>query len=529
MNRLIIFLSLSFFSCTVHQNDQTNLYGKRPNILFCIADDASFPHMSAYGCSWVKTPGFDTVAKNGIMFMNAYTPNAKCGPSRSCILSGRNSWQLETAANHVADYPDKFQTFPEALQESGYFVGVTGKGLRPMRVSPGRQVIGKVFDDRRLKTPTSHMSTIDYSANFEEFFNEKPKNKPFCFWYGGFEPHRTYEYGSGSKIGKKKLEEIDRVFSFWPDNEVVRQDMLDYAFELEYFDNHLLQMMEFLKEKGEFNNTIIIVTSDNGMPFPRIKGQNYELSNHLPLAIMWPEGIKHKNRTITDFVSFIDFAPTFLDVAGISESSRKLKSSGKSLLKLLASNKSGQIDPTRDHVLIGKERHDVGRPNDWGYPTRGIVKGDYLYIHNMAHDRWPSGHPYTGYMNCDGSPTKTECLKARPISSTYKFWELSLGKRDEYEFFNIKKDPDCVNNLFADLSQRKKINELKTQMIEELKAQGDPRMFGKGEFFDNIVYYEEPNSNYYTKFMRGDDIAAGWINPSDVDKRGVTNNTKGSK
>ena len=74
--------------------------GRRPNILFAIADDASFPHMGAYGCTWVKTPAFDRVAREGLLFNNAYTPNAKCAPSRACVLTGRNSWQLREAANH---------------------------------------------------------------------------------------------------------------------------------------------------------------------------------------------------------------------------------------------------------------------------------------------------------------------------------------------------------------------------------------------------------------------------------------------
>src|SRR5690606_12425520 len=88
---------------------------KPPNILFAIADDASWRSFSAYGNKWIKTPAFDEVAKKGILFQNAYTPNAKCAPSRSCILTGRNSWQLEEAANHSPHFPEKFKTYAEAL------------------------------------------------------------------------------------------------------------------------------------------------------------------------------------------------------------------------------------------------------------------------------------------------------------------------------------------------------------------------------------------------------------------------------
>ena len=95
----------------------------RPNILFCIADDQSFPHAGAYGCKWVKTPVFDEIAREGILFTNAFTPNAKCAPSRSCILTGRNPWQLEAAANHVPFFPEKFKTYAESLIENNYHVG----------------------------------------------------------------------------------------------------------------------------------------------------------------------------------------------------------------------------------------------------------------------------------------------------------------------------------------------------------------------------------------------------------------------
>src|SRR5512133_2015712 len=103
----------------------------RPNILIVMGDDISFPHMSAYGTKWVNTPGFDRVASEGILFRNAYTPNAKSSPSRACFLTGLNSWQLEEAGNHVPFFPAKFKSFIEALGENGYFTGYTAKGWAP--------------------------------------------------------------------------------------------------------------------------------------------------------------------------------------------------------------------------------------------------------------------------------------------------------------------------------------------------------------------------------------------------------------
>lgn len=382
-----------------------------PNILFCIADDASYPHMGAYGCNWIHTPSFDRIARQGILFTNAYTPNAKCSPSRSCILTGRNTWQLEEACNHVPYFPEKFEVYTEALAEHGYITGMTGKGWAPgnpgTRDGKPRHLAGIPYMEKMLDPPTPDISPKDYSGNFADFLASVPEGEPWCFWYGGHEPHRTYKYGSGVAMGGKSTGEVDRVPEFWPDTEVTRNDMLDYAFEIEYFDFHLGKILEQLEQKGLLENTLVVVTADNGMPFPRIKGQEYELSNHLPLAIMWKDGIVRPGRVIDDFVSFIDFAPTFLEVAGLEwDQTGMAPSPGRSLVGIFAAEKD-RDQPLRDHVIFGKERHDVGRPDDQGYPIRGIIRDGYLYLRNFEPERWPVGNPETGYLNTDGSPTKT--------------------------------------------------------------------------------------------------------------------------
>ena len=224
-----------------------------PNILFCIMDDAS-PHMGAYGYDWCKTPAFDQIAEMGILFTNAYTPNAKCAPSRSCILTGRNSWQLEEAANHVLNFPAKFKTFPEVLRENGYVTAKTGKGWAPG--NPGmingevRLLIGDAYSRIKAKPWANGMSNVDYAANFDVFLDSIGEDQPWFFWYGAHEPHRIYEYESGQRVADKKISDIDSVPAFWPDNEIIRNDMLDYALEIEYADAHLGRMLESLEKKA---------------------------------------------------------------------------------------------------------------------------------------------------------------------------------------------------------------------------------------------------------------------------------------
>ena len=496
-----------------------------PNILIAMGDDISYPHMSAYGCRWVNTPGFDMVAKNGILFQNAYTPNAKSSPSRACFLTGRNSWQLEEAANHVPFFPPKFTTFMESLGRNGYDVGYTSKGWAPGAAldSEGnpREMTGKPFNTRKSPPPATGISNSDYAANFGDFLDSRDQNKPFCFWYGSLEPHRRYEYGSGIGKGGKSLDDIDNVYKFWPDNETVRNDMLDYAFEIEHFDNHLVKMLDELKRRGELDNTIVIVTADNGMPFPRIKGQAYEASNHLPLAIMWGKGIKKPGRSVLDFISFIDFAPTILEITGISpEKSGMQPVEGKSFADIFSSRKKWYVNKTRNWVLIGKERHDVGRPDDAGYPIRGIVKNNYLYLINYRPQRWPSGDPVTGYLNCDASPTKTLILEMRRSGMSQTFWDLNFGLRVDEELYDIGSDPDCTINLATNTGYNSIRRELRYQMTEELKRQGDPRITGNGDIFDSYLYASEATRDFYNRYMRGElsRRSAGWADSTDFEK-----------
>lgn len=494
---------------------------KQPNILFAIADDASWKHFGAYGCNWVKTPAFDRVAYEGILFTRAYTPNAKCAPSRSCILTGRNSWQLEEAVNHSPLFPAKFKTYAEALGQNGYFVGSVAKGWAPG--DPGtingvkRQLTGLKFDEYKTTPPAKHISNNDYAKNFEAFLDERPKDQPFCFWYGSTEPHRSYEFEAGIKYGGKSMNEIDEVPAFWPDVDTIRTDMLDYAFEIEYFDMHLQRMLEKLDEIGELENTIVIVTADNGMPFPRIKGQVYEYSNHLPLAIMWPNGIKNPGRVVDDFVNFIDFTPTYLEVAGLTAEDVGMQpTTGRSLTDIFYSEKEGNIIPERNYVLVGKERHDVGRPFDQGFPVRGIFKGDFLYLRNFNPERWPKGNPETGYLNCDGSPTKTFILDTHRKKGVLEYWQLNFGKRVSEELYNIIEDPYCMNNLVGNSEFAKLKIDMETEMIQKLTNEEDPRILGNGQIFENYKY-NGAVQNYYNRYMAGEKIKAGWVNETDYE------------
>ena len=517
----VFFVFSLFFSC----NEENKKEIVRPNILFCIMDDAS-PHMSAYGYDWINTPTFDKIASKGILFTNAYTPNSKCAPSRASVLTGRNSWQLEEAANHVNNFPRKFMTFPEVLCENGYKTAKTGKGWGPG--DPGkingqpRELIGQSYNSKKIKPWANKMSSEDYATNFDDFLNDVKQGEPWFFWYGAREPHREYEYGSGNRVANKKITDIDSVPAFWPDNEIIRNDMLDYALEIEYADYHLEKMIDNLEKRGLLENTIIVFTSDHGMPFPRCKAQEYEYSNHVPMAVMWPKGIKNPGRTVKDMVSFIDFAPTFLQVTGIDYKDSEMQSSpGISLTDIFYSDIEGQVNPNRDVLLIGKERHDYSRPNNQGYPIRGIVSDEYMYLYNYDISIWPAGNPEIGYLDIDGSPTKTEILRLFRTGEEDKYWLWSMGKRTvNEELFHISNDTECMLNLANNPEYEDIKNSFKNRMETMLKEQNDPRMFGNGYIFNTYGYSNNQGWNYYERFMAGEFTIedTNWVNPGDLEK-----------
>jgi arylsulfatase A-like enzyme len=234
---------------------------------------------------------------------------------------------------------------------------------------------------------------------------------------------------------------------------------------------------------------------------------------------MWPAGIRGTGRVVDDYVSFIDFAPTFLELAGVKlEQTGMQPITGRSLTEIFRAEGNGRVIAARDHVLIGKERHDVGRPDDVGYPIRGIVKDDLIYLINFEPSRWPCGNPEVGYPNVDGGPTKTEVLKTRKIPEMGKLWELSFGRRPAEEFYDARKDPECMENLAGRAEFEAPRAVMRKQLLEELTAQQDPRMFGHGDVFDKYPYADEKFRDYYNRYMKGEKLKANWISESDIEK-----------
>lgn len=525
MKTKAILLTFSFAESVLVPKYCKGIEKQTPNILFAISDDQSYAHTSFSGCPFVNTPAFDKVAHEGIYFTNCYAGSPGSAPSRSSIVTGRYPWQNEQSGQHASSWLKKYVPFIDAIESNGYYIGRTGKGVDPFQYARSEadllwrrtNAAGISRSDIRYKKGSEEderfadgIGIVNYFENFKYFMDHKPEHKPFFFWYGAVEPHRDYEKDSWKRNGKKLKDAT--VPKFLPDNEVIRGDLLDYAVEIEWFDLHLQRMLDYLKDIGELENTIVIVTSDNGMPFPRAKANCYEYGVHVPLAIRYPKEFPGR-RIIDNPVSFVDIAPTILEITKTSIGIMQ-PVTGESMVPVLKSNKQGFLKEGRKYVFAGRERHSSSRYNNWGYPQRAISGKEYLLIWNVHPERWPAGAPQRikpgsdgellpifgidekgihnsewAFTDIDASPTKSNIIENH-LGNEHPYFEWATGKRPEYELYRVTEDPYCLNDLAGQEKYKAIEQELKKALLRELEKTNDPRVIGPDkEIFDSYLRY----------------------------------------
>jgi len=265
-----------------------------------------------------------------------------------------------------------------------------------------------------------------------------------------------------------------------PDNEVVRSDFLDYALRIERFDRSLVKMIEILEDMGELDNTLVIVTSDNGMPFPRAKGNAYDAGVRVPMAIRWGDQIKG-GRENTELISHIDFAPTFLSAAGLPIYP---EIEGESFLELLINPDSKNKDAFRESLFYGRERATSARPNNFGYPVRTIRTKKYQLVWNMKPDRTPTGDKF--HEAVAAKAVIDEIIRLKDSSDHYsKIYNDALGQRPEFELHDMEVDPSGLVNLADDPEYKEVFDELLSSLKNQLIENGDPRLHGRGDIWES--------------------------------------------
>jgi N-sulfoglucosamine sulfohydrolase len=457
---------------------------RRPNILFALADDWSWTSASTRDDLSLAIPTFRRVCREGVSFSNAFVASPSCSASRAAILTGQWPWRLEDAANLAGTFDARFAVYPDLLEKSGYHVGVTRKGWGPGQIAPGhrtRNPAGPAYPD------------------FARFLSARPAGAPFCFWFGTRDPHRPYEInrGDGAHLDPAAL----TVPPYLPDVPDVRGDMNDYKFGVERFDREVGEMLRQLEQAGELDNTVVVMTGDNGWPFPRGKATLYDSGTHVPLGVRW-HGVARPGRSVDAIVSLTDIAPTFLQLAGVAVPAEM---TGRSLLPFL--QHPDESAATRDHVLTGMERHmDCRVVKGQGYPMRALRTARFLFIRNFEPSRAPAGDPsihphtqeefvtniYAGYGDIDQGRSKAFIIANKDDPAVRPFFERAAGPRPPRELYAVGGDPYEMRNLIGDPAYATVAADMDARLMAELRASGDPRATGHGSVFDSYPTYNDP-------------------------------------
>ncbi|HEY1381175.1 MAG TPA: sulfatase, partial [Gemmataceae bacterium] len=369
--------------------------------------------------------------------------------------------------------------FPDQLEKAGYAIGHTGKGWGP----------GSLEGSGRTRNPAGPRA-----ATFEAFVKSVPGDKPFFFWFGSNRPHRPYQRGSGKKAGLSAA--AVAVPPFWPDAPEVRDDILDYYAAVQQFDTELGEVLKALDASGRAPNTLLVVTSDNGWPFPRCKANLYDGGTRVPLAVRWPGKVFRGNRA-DNLVSHLDLAPTFLAAAGLAPSPDH---AGNNLVPLLT---DGKFQPAGE-VYLERERHTNVRKGDLSYPSRAVRTGRFLYIRNLRPDRWPAGDPEQyfavgRYGDCDPGPSKDYILDHREEPAVKRLYELAFAKRPAEELYDVTADPYQLTNV-ADRPQFAAVKaELRGLLDGWMRRTGDPRLNANDDRFDRFKYFGQPTKEERAK------------------------------
>ncbi|MGC3966252.1 MAG: sulfatase-like hydrolase/transferase [Pirellulales bacterium] len=518
---------------------------KRPNILFCFADDWG-RYASVYAATEsrpspnqvVKTPNIDRVAREGALFKNAFVNAPSCTPCRSALLSGQYFFRTGRGAIlHNAVWDADIPSFPNLLRDAGYHIGETykvwspgtpndapfGAGKHAFESAGGKynnfsenatQMIkqGKTFDEAR------DLMLAEVRDNFDAFHKAREGDKPWLYWFGPTLVHRKWIKGSGKALWVIEPESLQgKLPAFLPDVPEIREDFADYLGEIQGWDAGIGVLLKRLEELGELDNTLIVISGDHGAPgFTHGKCNLYDFGTGVSLVARVP-GVKG-GRVLDDFVNLMDLAPTFCEAGGAAIPEVM---TGRSLWSVLTSGGAGQVDTERNWVVTGRERH-VGhvREDNLTYPHRALRTPDFLYIRNFHPERWPMGNPrditdtyapsqealenetYAAFPDMDASPTKAWLVAHRNDPQWKKYYDYAFAKHPAEELYDLRKDPDQVTNVADDPAYASQKVELGTRLMAILLEAKDPRVVPPGDTFEKSPFTDPPPAEKQNRGQR---------------------------
>lgn len=451
---LLLCLNISIICCEVgclrEESATQSPPEERPNVVLVIADDMAWNDCGAYGHPHIQTPHLDQLAQQGMRFDQAFLTTSSCSPSRSSIITGKYPHQTDAEQLHWP-LPGYNTTFVELLKAKGYWTAQSGKWHLGEAVKDRFDLVKAGGSDAdKERTPRDGSGAEDWVQTLRE----APTDQPFFLWLAAFDPHRAYREGS---IPRPHTVEEVVVPSYLPDTREVRQDLALYYDEISRLDAYVGELWQELKAQGREENTCILFISDNGRPFPRDKTTLYEGGIRTPFIAYWPDQIK-AGSTSDALVSSLDIAPTCLALAGVEIPSFM---EGISLVPLLE-------DPSTAvelHSFVVAEDHWHDH-DDFG---RAIRTDRFKYIRNF-------------YPELPNTPP-ADALKGMAYNSMLDLKEkgelttaqnrIFLPERPPEELYDVKEDPEELNNLVEDEAYREVLGEMRERLSRWQKDTGD--------------------------------------------------------
>ncbi len=440
------------------------------NVLLITVDDMNYDSLGATGCK-VKgsTPNLDKLAKQGMLFQRAHVTIAVCQPTRAVWMTGL--YPHKNGARGFERIKQGIPTLPEILSKHSFFLGLIGKTTHvvPSRRKAWDMIVGW----KNLRWGRDPELYYKYAKTF--FDDAKESGKPFFLMANSHDPHRPFagsdqEKGSGDKKKKRqkrrKYPEVRNPYlprdvevpGFLPDLPKVRLEIAEYYTSVRRADAIAGAILRALTDSGLDGNTIVMFLSDHGMALPFAKTNCYYHSTRTPWIVRWPGITKPGSTDSVHFVSGIDLMPTVLDALGIAVPKDL---SGKSFVPVLRGNKQ----ENRDKLYTVFHKTSARRT----YEMRAAHNDRYLYIFND----WSDGK--TEFRNeSQNGRTMTAMVKAAKSQPRVAARVELFLYRVPQELYDIKEDPDCLNNLVDDPKHEETLQRLQRQMLGHMLKTKDP-------------------------------------------------------
>lgn len=413
--------------------------GSKPNILFVLSDDHSYPYLGVYGAAWMSTPNLDAFAREGMLFERAFTAAPQCVPSRTALMTGRSPVAARMG-RFSSPLPPGIITAPEVLREQGYYTGVCGRYFHLDGVVTPAPVTARVYEKHQLRTWKTRVDFADISGQpgtaklFEQFLAQAPRQRPWFFWINYSDPHHVWDAGAG-KVDPARI----KLPPHLPDLPGVREDLARYCGEVERADRSFAEAMAVLRASGEEQNTLVIFMGDNGQAFPHGKGSLYDPGLNVPLIARWPGRIKPAvTRTL---ISGEDVAATFMDAGG---GAIPKEVTGRSFLPLL----TGGSYQAREHIFAARLFHGnaafTAETRASTFDLSRCVRSDkWKLIYNVTPqmEYWP--------VDSGEDPGWQQILAAHRAGTLRPEHERAYFQRPRpvLELFDLDADPGELNNL----------------------------------------------------------------------------------